>query len=111
MAHADIYSPTDRIYVAHTNNDSVDVIDCARDQYIESIPGLKAVAGALVSETRDLVFTSNRGENTVSVFAPCDAMRERVSEEALRTLAAVTLLRLGQFCLDHAPPILQGFHL
>jgi len=30
------------------------------------------VAGALVSETRGLVFTSNRGENTVSVFAPCD---------------------------------------
>jgi len=29
------------------------------------------VAGALVSEARGLVFTSNRGENTVSVFAPC----------------------------------------
>jgi DNA-binding beta-propeller fold protein YncE len=28
------------------------------------------VAGALVSEARELVFTSNRGENTVSVFAP-----------------------------------------
>jgi DNA-binding beta-propeller fold protein YncE len=28
------------------------------------------VAGALVSETHGLVFTSNRGENTVSVFAP-----------------------------------------
>jgi DNA-binding beta-propeller fold protein YncE len=70
--HADIHPPTDRLYVAHTSNDSIDVIDCARDQYIESIPGLMAVAGALVSETRDLVFTSNRGENTVSVFAPCD---------------------------------------
>ena len=70
--HADIHLPTDRLYVAHTSNDSIDVIDCARDQYIESIPGLMAVAGALVSETRDLVFTSNRGENTVSVFAPCD---------------------------------------
>jgi DNA-binding beta-propeller fold protein YncE len=28
------------------------------------------VAGALVSEARGLVFTSNRGENTVSVFKP-----------------------------------------
>jgi DNA-binding beta-propeller fold protein YncE len=36
------------------------------------IPGLTAVAGALVSETRRLVFTSNRGENTVSVFSPCE---------------------------------------
>jgi hypothetical protein len=70
--HADIHPPTSRLYVAHTSNDSVDVIDCARDRYIESIPGLTGVAGALVSETRGLVFTSNRGENTVSLFAPCD---------------------------------------
>jgi DNA-binding beta-propeller fold protein YncE len=70
--HADVHAPTDRLYVAHTSNDSVDVIDCARDRYIESLPGLMGVAGALVSETRGLVFTSNRGENTVSAFAPCD---------------------------------------
>jgi DNA-binding beta-propeller fold protein YncE len=69
--HADIHLPTDRLYVAHTSNDSIDVIDCARDRYIESMPGLTAVAGALVSEACGLVFTSNRGENTVSVFAPC----------------------------------------
>jgi DNA-binding beta-propeller fold protein YncE len=68
--HADIHPPTNRIYVAHTSNDSIDVIDCARDLYIESVPGLAAVAGALVSEARGLVFTTNRGENTVSVFAP-----------------------------------------
>jgi DNA-binding beta-propeller fold protein YncE len=68
--HADIHLPTDRLYVAHTGNDALDVIDCARDQYIESMPGFTGVAGALVSEARGLVFTSNRGENTVSVFAP-----------------------------------------
>src|SRR5712664_4907562 len=68
--HADIHSPTYRLYVAHTSNDTIDVIDCADDRYIESIPGFTAVAGALVSEARGLVFTSNRGENTVSVFAP-----------------------------------------
>ncbi len=68
--HADVYSPSDRLYVAHTSNDAIDVIDIARDQYIESMPGVTAVAGALVSEVRGLVFTSNRGENTVSVFSP-----------------------------------------
>src|SRR5215510_6951757 len=68
--HADVHSSTNRIYVAHTANDSIDVIDCAKDRYLESIPGLSAVAGALVSEARDLVFTTNRGENTVSIFAP-----------------------------------------
>jgi DNA-binding beta-propeller fold protein YncE len=70
--HADVHSSTNRIYVAHTANDSIDVIDCAKDRYLESIPGLSAVAGALVSEARDLVFTTNRGENTVSIFAPGD---------------------------------------
>ena len=68
--HADVHAPTDRLYVAHTGNDALDVIDCATDRYLESVPGFKAVAGALVSEARGLVFTSNRGENTISMFAP-----------------------------------------
>jgi DNA-binding beta-propeller fold protein YncE len=68
--HADVHQGTDRLYVAHTSNDAVDVIDTVRDRYIESIPDFTGVAGALVSEARGLVFTSNRGENTVSVFAP-----------------------------------------
>ena len=68
--HADVHSSSDRLYVAHTSNDALDVIDIARDQYIESVPGLTAAAGVLVSEARGLVFTSNRGENTVSVFEP-----------------------------------------
>jgi DNA-binding beta-propeller fold protein YncE len=68
--HADVHTQTDRLYVAHTGNDAIDVIDCARDRCVESLPGFTAVAGALVSEARGLVFTSNRGENTVSVFAP-----------------------------------------
>ncbi len=68
--HADIHLPSGRLYAAHTSNDAIDVIDIKADRYLESIPGLTAVAGALVSEARGLVFTSNRGENTVSVFAP-----------------------------------------
>ncbi|HEY7245632.1 MAG TPA: YncE family protein [Xanthobacteraceae bacterium] len=68
--HADVHRGADRLYVAHTSNNAVDLIDTARDRYIESISGFAAVAGALVSEARGLVFTSNRGEDTVSVFAP-----------------------------------------
>ena len=68
--HADAHQGADRLYVAHTSNDAVDVIDTERDRFVESIPGFTAVAGALVSEACGLVFTSNRGENTVSVFAP-----------------------------------------
>jgi DNA-binding beta-propeller fold protein YncE len=68
--HADVHQGTDRLYVAHTSNDAVDVIDTARDRYINSVSGFTGVAGALVCEARGLVFTSNRGENTVSVFVP-----------------------------------------
>jgi DNA-binding beta-propeller fold protein YncE len=68
--HADVHQGSDRLYVAHTSNHAVDVIDTARDRYLQSISGFTAVAGALVSEARGLVFTSNRGENTVAVLAP-----------------------------------------
>jgi DNA-binding beta-propeller fold protein YncE len=36
---------------------------------------LTGVAGALVSDERNLVFTSNRGENTVGIFSPDDETR------------------------------------
>lgn len=70
--HAAVHEPTGRIYVAHTANDAVDIIDIEAQKYVASIPGLTAVAGALVAEA-DLVFTSNRGENTVGIFGAVDA--------------------------------------
>jgi DNA-binding beta-propeller fold protein YncE len=69
--HAAVHCASGRLYVAHTANDALDVIDCVHDRYLNSIPNLTAVAGALVSEERNLVFTSNRGENTVGIF-PAD---------------------------------------
>ena len=68
--HAAVHGGKNLLYVAHTANDAVDVIDCASGQFLRSVPGLTGAAGALVSEERDLVFTSNRGEDMVSVFAP-----------------------------------------
>jgi DNA-binding beta-propeller fold protein YncE len=69
--HAAVHGRQGRLYVAHTANDALDVIDCATNTYLGSISGLEGVAGALVSEEHDLVFTSNRGENTVGIF-PAD---------------------------------------
>ncbi len=66
--HAAYSQKTGRIYVAHTINNALDVIDCVTDKYLRSIPGLTGVAGALVSDERGLVMTSNRGENTVGIF-------------------------------------------
>jgi len=68
--HAAVHGPRGRLYVAHTANDAVDMIDCATNTYLGSIPRLGGVAGALVSEEHDLVFTSNRTENTVGIFSP-----------------------------------------
>jgi DNA-binding beta-propeller fold protein YncE len=70
--HAAYHRVDDRLYLAHTANDAVDVIDCAADRYLHSISGLTGVAGVLTAQGRDLVFTSNRAENTVGMFASND---------------------------------------
>jgi len=67
--HAAVYHGSPRLYIAHTANDDIDVVDSASDRFLRSIHGLKGVAGVLVSDERDLLFTANRGENTVSIFA------------------------------------------
>jgi DNA-binding beta-propeller fold protein YncE len=77
--HAAVHGPRCLLYVAHTANDAVDVVDCASHTYLRSIPRLPRVAGALVSEAHDLVFTSNRGEDTVGIVSPSrEADVERV---------------------------------
>src|SRR3954454_720269 len=68
--HAAVHAATGHVYVAHTANDAVDVFDPVAAKYLYSVPDLAAVAGALVSDESQLVFTSNRGENTIGVFAP-----------------------------------------
>ena len=68
--HAALHERTRRLYVAHTANDAVDIIDCARDVFLRSIHGLRGVAGVLVSDELDCAFTSNRGEDTVGIFTP-----------------------------------------
>ena len=68
--HAAVHRGRGLLYVAHTANDAVDVIDTQAGRFLRSISGLKGVAGALVDEEHDLVFTSNRGEDTVGIFRP-----------------------------------------
>jgi DNA-binding beta-propeller fold protein YncE len=80
--HAAVHRRTGRVYVAHTANDAVDVIDGPTRRYVGSVADLTGVAGALVSDEHDLVFTSNRAENTVGIFAVAD-------------LATVTKVRVG----------------
>ena len=66
--HAAVHRGRRRLYVAHTANAAVDVIDLTQDAYVGSIDGLPGVAGALASDDLDLVITSNRDADTVSVI-------------------------------------------
>lgn len=70
--HADVHEGRRRLYVAHTVNDALDVVDLDAGVCTNSIEGLPGVAGALVSEPLDLVFSSNRGAGSVSVIEPGD---------------------------------------
>lgn len=67
--HAAVHAPRRELYIAHTANDALDIVDCETSKYLRSVSGLEGVAGALVSEAHDLVFTSNRGENTIGIFS------------------------------------------
>ena len=63
--HAAVHAASGHVYVAHTANDAVDVFDAQK--YLFSIPNLPGVAGALVSDEANLIFSSNRAENTVGI--------------------------------------------
>lgn len=66
--HAAVRAASGHVYVAHTANDAVDVFDAQK--YLFSIPNLLGVAGTLVSDEANLIFSSNRAENTIGIFAP-----------------------------------------
>jgi DNA-binding beta-propeller fold protein YncE len=68
--HAAVHTATGQVYVAHTANDAVDVLDPQAGRYLFSIGDLPGVAGVLVSDDAQLVITSNRAENTIGIFAP-----------------------------------------
>jgi DNA-binding beta-propeller fold protein YncE len=75
--HADVWLGDDevRMYVAHTGADRVEVIDCQARVFLRSLEGLPGVAGVLIDQGHDLLFTSDRGGARISAF--------RCSDEAL----------------------------
>ena len=70
--HADVYDAGRRLYVAHTGADRVDVLDCGQRTYLRALPDLTGVAGVVVDEEHDLLFTTDRGAARVSVFRCSD---------------------------------------
>jgi DNA-binding beta-propeller fold protein YncE len=70
--HADVYVSGRLVYVAHTGADRVDVIDSATHGFLRSLPDLPGVAGVLIDEADDFLFSSDRGCARVSVFRCSD---------------------------------------
>jgi DNA-binding beta-propeller fold protein YncE len=70
--HADTYRAGRRMYVAHIGADRVDVIDLERREFVRSLPDLPEVAGVLIDEAGDLLFTSDRAAARVSIFRCSD---------------------------------------
>ena len=70
--HADVYRPGRRMYVAHTGADRVDVLDCRTRTFLRSLFDLPGVAGVLINEEHDLLFTSDRGAARISAFRCSD---------------------------------------
>ena len=68
--HAAVHAASGHVYVAHTANDAIDVFDPVTRRHLFSVPGLPGVAGALVSDEAELIFSSNRGADTIGIFAP-----------------------------------------
>src|SRR6266699_2801033 len=71
--HADVHRQRRRIYVAHTGADRIEVLDCNARSYLRPLPAqLPGVAGVLVDEEQELLFSSDRGAARVSVFRCSD---------------------------------------
>ncbi len=76
--HAAVHLGSGRLFVAHTSNDSIEVIDTEEDCHVETIGGHSGVAGALVDETPGVIFTSDRAAGTVSYFTKDEPMAKTV---------------------------------
>ena len=68
--HAAVHAANGQIYVAHTANDAVDVLDPQTGRHLFSVAGLPGAAGVLVSNESQLIIVSARAEHTIGVFAP-----------------------------------------
>jgi hypothetical protein len=71
--HADVSARGRRMYVAHTGANRIEVLDCATRSYLHALPTeLPGVAGVLIEEEHDLLFSSDRAAARVSVFRSSD---------------------------------------
>ena len=77
--HGDVHASTGRVFVAHTANDTVEVIDGERLERDRTVPGCPEGSGILCTQGDDaLVFAAARGAGKVLVL---DALTYHVRNE------------------------------
>ena len=67
--------------MAHTGADRIEVIDCLSNSYLRFLPDVPGVAGILIDNEQDLLFSSDRGCARASIY--------RCSDETLLGRVAV----------------------
>jgi DNA-binding beta-propeller fold protein YncE len=71
--HAAVFAIGRGMYVAHTGANRIDVLDCSSRSYLRALPTeLPGVAGVLIDEEHNLLFSSDRAAARVSVFRCSD---------------------------------------
>lgn len=56
-----------RLYVPHSSNNALDLVDIGSNRYIGSVQGLAGIKGVALSSDPNIVFTSNGSDGSVSV--------------------------------------------
>ena len=58
---------SERLYVAHTSNDSLEIIDMKSNRVVGTVPPLRSIKAVALTPDPSIVFTSDGGDGTVSV--------------------------------------------
>ncbi len=66
--HGDVHKPTGRVYVAHTAQGTVEVLDGDAGIHLATIPGCTEGSGVLCAQEEGLVFAAARGAGIVLVI-------------------------------------------
>src|SRR5258705_288165 len=66
--HGDVHRATGRVFVAHTQAGTVEVLDGAELRHIATVGGCPEASGVLVTQADDFVFAAARGAGQVLVI-------------------------------------------
>lgn len=76
--HGDVHGASGRVFVAHTQAGTVEVLDGVQGSHLATIPGCAEASGVLVAQAANLVFAAARGAGKILVI---DALRLTVQRE------------------------------